>query len=149
MKKLMLISLIVASVGALLVMIASILSGTAPTNSNFQKDDLETVMYTLGYAALAFGGILLVVGAVVKVVKGGDTKKLILTTAITLGVGVALILAVAILNGIQNLGSEKFSPQGLIDFLEVAGYLLAAFSTVLLVAFSTVAVVKAEKKGAK
>ena len=65
------------------------------------------------------------------ILKGGDMKKLTLTTIIILGIGLAMILVGAVLEGIVNWGTG-FNGDALASALTTIGYIVAMLSGVVL-----------------
>ena len=146
MKKLMLTSAITLAVGLTLVLVAAVLNACTGI-TGFTVSSLTAPMNSIGYLVAALSGVLLTGCAIVDVVKGGDVKKLIVTSTIIVAVGVTLVLTAGILNALAgSINTTGFTVTNLTGAFNTVGYLIAVLAGVLLVASSVASVVKEDGK---
>jgi len=147
----MLISLITLSVAVALVLTAGILRSITFDTATFNPTPLANAFFTIGYLVAALSGVVLAGAVIANVVKGGDTKKAILFSAIIVAVGITLVLVAAVLGTIPattwGTGVGTFNPaaaNALNAALNTIGYLTAVLAGVILVALTVARVVKNE-----
>ncbi|MDR0462193.1 MAG: hypothetical protein LBG88_02550 [Christensenellaceae bacterium] len=147
MKKVMLSSTIVTSVGLILIVIAAILKSVVISANNFDVAFLTTAFDSTGYLAAVLGGVLLTSMSIVEVVKGkGDAKKLTMASVILTVVGVTLVLAAAILNAVRgSINTVDFTINNIAAVMSQIGYLTAILAGVLLTSMTVAGVVKEGK----
>ncbi|MCL2483926.1 MAG: hypothetical protein FWD89_03770 [Firmicutes bacterium] len=155
MKRLALTSTIVLTVALVMVLTAGIINSIQFDTTVWNPTTLTTAMFTTGYLAAAFSGVVLVAVTVVGTVRGeGDVKKLVCVSTCVVAVGVALILTAAVFGTIPTAtwgtGNGSFNPgrttQALTPTLNTLGYLAAMLGGVVLVATTVATAVKPEKK---
>ena len=149
MKKLKVTSLVTLSVGLALVTVGGVLRSINFDTSVFNPATLASAMFTVGYLMAVLSGVLLTGSAVVGAIKGGEAKKLMLTTVIIAAVGLTMVLTAAVLGTITTWGTTTgtFNPtntNALNTALNTIGYLSATLSGVVLVATAVATVTKQE-----
>jgi len=149
MKKLMIASTIILTVGVALVLIAGVLRSVGFDTTVFNPATLASAMATIGYLIGALAGVVLAGCTCISIAKGADVKKIMTTSMIIAAVGLVLILTSAVFgtipSGTWGTGAGSFNPtntNGLNAALNTVGYMAAVLAGVVLVASGVVSATK-------
>ena len=149
----MTISIATASVGLALILVAGVIRSITFDVTSFNPATLTNAFFTIGYLVATVSGVILAGCAISNVVKGGDSKKLMMTSIIIAVVGITLVLISAALGtvpaGTWGTGTGSFNPgnaNALNAALSTVGYLAATLAGVILVTVAVTSVTKEHSK---
>ena len=148
MKKVMLSSAIVTSVGLVLIIVSAVLKSVVIATTNFNVEYLTAAFDAIGYLMAVIGGVIWAATEIAAVIKGQiDAKKLTLASIIATSVGVTLILAAAILNSVRGaINTTNFTINAIAAVFGQIGYLVAILSGIVLASMTIAGVVTDNKK---